>query len=747
MRGKKGTVPFFFLATALFGCKTVEYSLPLSRPGRQLTVDQIFGPKGLSGSLPGGVKWSPDGKLVTFLKATEKDAEVLDLWAFDVASGKSSVLVAAAELAPEGDKKLSKEEEARRERARVFSKGIVEYSWSPEGRMLLFPLNNDLFVFDLATRKTQQLTKTEEGETDAKFSPDEKLVSFVRKNEIFVVELATGAETQLSSGATEAIWNGVAEFIAQEEMNRRTGYWWSPQSDRIAYTQVDHAKVPEFWISDFSDNRNKPEKQFYPKAGDPNVSVKLGVLSIAQKSTQWMDLGFEPDIYLARVEWLPDGKRLSYQLLNRAQNRLDLFLADPATGAAHSILTENENEWIELHDDLRFFEDGKRFLWSSQRSGRRHLYIGQLDAHANGEGLVPVTFGDWDAISLEHLDEKGERVFFTSNRKSPLEQHLDVAKFGQTPASLTSEEGWHNATMSPDGASYIDQFSNSLRPPCLRIARVADSNFAYLEENPVPELARMDLRPPEFFEFRSAEGLSFHAKMLKPHGFDPAKKYPALVFVYGGPDSQTVKKAWGKERELWHHLLAQKGVVVFTMDGRGTGSRGKDWTRTVHRNLGHFETIDQISGAKYLASLPYVDANRIGIWGWSYGGYMSCMALFQEGTPFRLGIAVAPVTTWRNYDTHYTERFMGLPKENAEGYERSAPLSHAKNLRRRFLLIHGMADDNVHFQDSAMLIEALVKATRPFDMMLYPSKRHSIAGREAQTHLFEKMTDYVLRYL
>ena len=740
-------VSLIFLA----GCKSAAPTLPAYPnlgAAEELSVEAIFGGKSLAGTLPRAARWSPDGRTVTYLKGGAKE-EVLDLWAYDLEAGKSSVLVASTDLVPEEEQSLSKEEEARRERARVFAKGIVDYQWSPKGGYLLFPLSGDLFLFDLATRKTRRLTKTEEAEIDPKFSPDEKRISFVRKHEIFALELEGGKEFQLTSGATEKVWNGEAEFVAQEEMDRMTGTWWAPGSDRIAYIQVDHRDVPPFHIPDYSESRVAWETQLYPKAGDPNVLVKLGVVDIEGGKTTWIDLGKETDIYLPRVEWLPDGKTLSFQLQSRRQETLDLYLCDPASGSTRRVHREVEKEWVDLHSNLRFLADGKRFLWSSEESGWNHLYLGfgAVDEATDGP-MQPLTSGSWDVTGLAGVDEKAGTVYFAGTEKSHLERHLYRVRLdGKGLERITQEEGWHAVTLSPDFQHYIDQYSNPARPPSFSVHRIDGMRIGSIEEEAPTRLLHYRLSAPEFLSFYSEEGQSFFGKMIKPPGFDPGRRHPVLVFVYGGPGSQTVTKAWGGNRELWHQMLAQKGYIVFTMDGRGTGGRGKAWTRAVYKDLGHWETVDQAAGAKYLQSLPYIDPDRIGIWGWSYGGYMACMAMLASPGPFRVGVAVAPVTAWRNYDTHYTERYMGLPQENPSGYEASAPLTHAKNLRGKLLLVHGMADDNVHFQDTVQLADALVKAKKPFDLMVYPGRRHGISGRDAQVHVYEKITDFLLKNL
>ncbi|MBI4470850.1 MAG: S9 family peptidase [Acidobacteria bacterium] len=716
-------------------------SLP-RREQQELTVERIFGQPGLSGSLPAGIKWSPDGKRLTFLRAGE-GSEVQDLWFYDVATGERSILVKAAALT-RGEQVYSKEEAAMRERMRITAAGITSYLWSPSGSSLLFPINGDLYHLDLMDREVKRLTKTRAAEIDPKFSPDGRWVSFVREGDLFVVNPADGREIRLTRGATDQVQYGVSEYVAQEEMDRFTGYWWSPDSQRIALLKIDNSPVSEFHIPNYHTPQVEIEKQEYPRAGQANTIVKVGVTGIAQPKMVWMDTGDGEDHYIPRVQWLPDGKRLAIQIQSRDQDRLDLYFHDVTTGKGRRALREQDSTWVNLHDHLHFFKDGSRFLWSSERDGFRHFYLYRIDGQLSRQ----VTRGAWMVETLAGVDEKAGLLYFTTTEKSPLERHLYTVKLDGTGLErITTGEGWHTPAMAPEFDFFLDAFSDPLRPTQLTLRRTSGDLITTVEANEVRELEGYALSVPEFSSIESEDGQTLHTMMIKPPVFDPTKRYPVLVYVYGGPGVQVVAKRWGGDRFLWHQMMAQMGYVVFYLDNRGSAGRGRAFERSLHKRLGYRETRDQLAGVAYLRTLTFVDPGRIGIWGWSYGGYMTCMSLFSSGSPFRAGIAVAPVVDWHNYDTHYTERYLERPQENPEGYRESSPVTLTRGLTGKLLVVHGLADDNVHFQETVQLVDELINQGKRFELMFYPKKKHGIAGTEARIHLFKLMTDFLGRNL
>lgn len=709
---------------------------------RTLTVERIFSPPSLSGRVPTGLRWSPDGRWVTYL-ASSAGTEVMDLWGYDVTRRERTVLLKAEDLVSEGPQ-FSPEEEALRERLRMTATGITTYFWSPTGTHIFIPIAGEFYLYEWATRRLTRWLSRDLSRFDPKYSPDGRFIAYVKRGNLFLVDVQSGQERQLTFDGMDEVQNGVSEYVAQEEMDRFTGYWWSPDGRRLAYLQVDNRPVRDFHIPDYRPNYVEVEKQKYPKAGDPNAIVRVGVLSLEDGKTVWMDTGPETDIYIPRVAWLPDSKTLSVQIQSRDQDRLSLYFFDVTTGKGRLILTETEPNWVNLHDHLYFFRDGRRFLWSSERTGFRHLYLYDIE----GRLIRQLTQGEWQVEVLCGVDEARGVIYFTATEKSPMERHLyRIALDGTGLTRISREEGWHAITFSPTFEYYLDLFSNIATPPRLSLHRADGERLAYIEENVVAELQEYALSPVEFLTVRAEDGTPLPAMMIKPKGFDPRRRYPVIVYVYGGPRAQVVVNRWGGDRFLWHQLMAERGFLIFSLDNRGSWGRGKAWEAKLHRRLGYWELKDQLAGVAYLKSLPYVDPERIGIWGWSYGGYMTLMALFTAPDVFRTGIAIAPVTDWRNYDTHYTERYLERPQENPDGYRLSSPITYAAQAKVRFLLVHGMADDNVHFQDTVQLVDALIRARRPFDLMIYPGKRHGISGADARIHLFTLMTDYFLRHL
>ncbi len=711
---------------------------------KALTVERIYGEPGLGGRLPSNLEWSPDGKLLTYVQRDKGKAEV---WAYEVATGARRLLFDSAKL----PKLASPPSGIGRQPGRT-------YQWSPRGNELLLAAQGQLYLLKLANGEVKPLTSAKEPAEDPKFSPDGNWVSFVRAYNLYVVNLASGKETALTRDGREEWMNGTLDWVYPEELSIRTGYWWSPDSGRIAYLQMDQRPVTRYPILDFLPYRGKVDWERYPKAGDANPVVRVGVMDIHRPKAAWMDTGRDTDIYLARLDWLKDSRRVAIQRLNRHQNKLELLVADIENGRARVLLTEQDPAWVNVHDDLRFFSDGRRLLWASERDGFRHLYVYSLE----GQQLAQLTRGPWMVTGVAGLDEKNQAVWFSSTRRSPLERHLErislklnaqsLAVSAGEPAEITRQPGTHAPLLSPDFTFFLDTYSNTATPPRMSLYRSDGSQVAVLEENRVPELADYRLSPVQFLRVAAArvghpsDGIPLDALMVKPPDFDPSRKYPVLIHVYGGPHGQTVRNAWLGTNGLWHQMMAQKGYLVFTLDNRGMAgpARGHAFEAPIHRRFGQVELADQLEGVKYLKSLPYVDPARIGIWGWSYGGYMTCYALLNAPEVFKAGAAGAPVADWRDYDTIYTERYMGLPQQNEEGYRRSSPVNQAPQLRGRLLLVHGAADDNVHLQNTVQLVNALVKAGKRFDLMIYPGQKHGFAAQEARIHVFNRIMQFFL---
>jgi dipeptidyl-peptidase-4 len=717
--------------------------LSLSTPAQSeaLTVARIFAAPDLGGPRLREPKFSPDGRRVTFLQGKADNKDQLDLWEFDIRSGKSQLLVDSRDFVGENEK-LSAEEEARRERQRTASlRGIVEYGFSSDGARLLVPLGGDLYVYELKARanRVRRLTTTGAYETDARFSPRGNYVSFVRDQNLFAIDLRTGQERALTADGEGLVQNGVAEFVAQEEMDRNTGYWWSPDESRVAYTRIDDSPVQEVERIEINADGARVSRQRYPAAGTANTQVELKVLELASSRTTPVQLGSD-GIYLARVGWFRDSRRLAVQRQSRDQRRLDLLKVDTDSGTATVLLTESSEAWIELHDDLWFLKSRDAFIWASRRSGYRHLYLYDLE----GRLIRPLTSGPWMVVGdgtengLVGVDEAKGLVYFTANEASPLERHLYSVSLregqGSRPHRITPEAGWHDARLLPGSNQYLDLWSSPTQPPTGSIRSLNGKTQRWLVPNTLdashpysPFLA--DHVEEEYGSIEASDGQDLYYRLIKPANFTENERYPVVVDVYGGPRFQYVRKDWmGGARAAqgyFRQVLAQQGFVVFTLDNRGSGFRGEAFDTLIKGELGKIEIADQLRGVEFLKRQSYVDTDRIGIMGWSYGGYMALRALTVTNA-FKAGVAGAPVTDWRLYDTHYTERYLGLPQSGGAAYERSGVLSHANGLHGRLLLVHGMADDNVLFTHSTMLMQKLQAQDVPFELMTYPGSKHGL---------------------
>ncbi|MBI1750700.1 MAG: S9 family peptidase [Acidobacteria bacterium] len=728
------------LAALVAAVSTIGLAQQAAPQRKALTVERIYGPgPSLSGTLTQGMQWSPDGKLLSYIQGSGQGREAkLDIWALDVTSGERRVLLDSAKiqaLAPPGAEQPGTGSQATG-LGRVTPQ---RYQWSPKGEALLFLSQGNLYWFDLATQEGKRLTSSKETAEDPKISPDGRRVSFVRSFNLWAVDVASGKETQLTRDGREELMNGKLDWVYPEELDIRTGYWWSPDSLQIAFLQMNEKGVTRYPIVNFLSYTGESEMERYPKAGDSNPVVRAGVISVNGGEPRWMDTGAEKDIYLPRVEWLRDSKRVAIQRLNRAQNKLELLYADAATGASQVILTEEDKYWINLHDDLYFFSDGKRFLWSSERSGFRHLYLYDM----TGKLLKQLTSGEWEA-SGARVDEKSGTVYFSATEKSPIERHFyRVALDGTKMTRLTREDGSHGISMAPDAARYADTYSNVMTPPRQDLYRADGTKAMVINENKVSELAEYGLQPAEFLKVKGADGTERTAMMLKPPDFDALKKYPVIVYTYGGPHAQIVRNGWGAF-SLWHQMMAQKGYIIFGLDNRGSAGRGHAFEAQVYHKFGENELADQLAGVAYLKSLAYVDGTRIGIHGWSYGGYMTCYAMLNGAGAFKAGFAGAPVTDWRQYDTIYTERYMGLPKDNAEGYKQSSPVTHAAKLKGRLLIAHGTGDDNVHYANTVQLMEEFIKTGKYPEVFVYPGRGHGISDPTARVHLWRRVTQFFL---
>ncbi|HSG52488.1 MAG TPA: S9 family peptidase [Rheinheimera sp.] len=714
---------------------------------KELELERLFADPSLSGTTPRALTMAPDGSRVTYLKGKAEDANRLDLWQYHIKQGKHSLLVDADSLVS-GAETLSDEEKARRERMRLFASGIISYSWAKNSDALLFPLNGDLYYYQLEQKQAKKLTDTSAFETDATISPGGRYVAFIREQNLFVLEIATGKEKQLTFDGGGTIKNGMAEFVAQEEMGRMTGYWWAPDDSKIAFTRTDESGVAEVVRNEIYADEIKLFNQRYPYTGTANATIQLGVVNLADNQIDWLPHGENEDIYLPRVQWTQNSRYLSYQWQSRDQQKLELRLVDLSDKQQRVLLTETSNTWLNLHDDLHFLKDNSGFIWASERDGFKHLYFYDI----NGKLLRQLTSGDWIVDELDAVNEQLGTVYFTGRKDTPLERHLYQVSLKTGEIKRLTETGFdHTLVMAKDGSSFIDSFSNVLTPPKVALRALDGEVLTWLEQNELNASHALTpyhaaLNAPRFGTLEAEDGQTLHYRMFEPKSFTPGKQYPVVVSVYGGPHAQRVTNSWSP-RDLYLHYLVQQGYLVFQLDNRGSFNRGKAFEDPIYKKLGVVEIADQIKGVEYLRSLPYVNADKIAIYGHSYGGYMAIMAMFKAGDYFTAGVSGAPVTDWALYDTHYTERYLGHPAQNADGYRDSAVFPYADGLKGKLMIYHGMADDNVLFTHSTKLYKQLQDKGLLFDMINYPGSKHSMFGQPVQTHLHKSITQFFEQHL
>ena len=725
----------------------------------RLTTERLYASPALSGPSPRAVRFSPDGRRVTFLRPREEDLSRHDLWQFDARTGESSLLVDSSSVDPD-DAELPEEEKALRERRRIAGmRGIADYAWGTSDTILV-PAGGDLYLITLAPEgpKTRQLTQTEAYEYDARVSPGGRYVSFIRDEALYAIEIATGEAQQISPPARpqEAIRYGVAEFVAQEEMSRYTGYWWSPDERYIAFTEVDESGVDIIPRFDIEADQVRVIDQRYPRAGRPNARVSLLVRDMTTGQTRTI-AGFGPDNYLARVNWT--GSSLWFQSVNREQTEIRFNRTDGLPWRVWSPFTEVQPHWVNLSDDFRELPDG-RILTTHESDGYRHIY---LRDPSNG-AFRQITDGAWVVSAISGFDADQGLVYFTGFRDTPLEQHLYSVPL-PPPASpgaregdgapeagirrLTEAGGSWAVTMSPDADSWIGTFSSPRQPPRTGLYNTDGSLIAWVSENRLdqahpyhPYLASHT--SPEFGTLKAEDGQLLYYSLRKPPDFDPALRYPVIVEVYGGPHVQTVRNEWGPVSDVFY---THQGFIVFRLDNRGSWNRGKAFEDVIYRRTGDAEVRDQLTGIDWLRQQDFVDTRRIFLQGWSYGGYMTLMTLAQAPPGIFAGaIAGAPVTDWSLYDTFYTERYLDTPQDNPEGYVASSVSIPPKGPGAPLLLVHGMADDNVTFDNTTRLIARMQEMGQMFELMTYPGQRHGIRGEALQVHLMRSRMSFIRRH-
>ncbi len=751
----------FFLALSLL------WLAPTSLAQEQLTMEKLFNSREFSGEFFRGGNWAAAGPVLLYIDTNrETDASSLVQWNLET-DARTTLIDGRDLLKPDGDGGLI---------------NLEDYQYSADGSKVLLYTDSER-VWRLNTKGYYYVYNIEEGTVTpvsdraeglqmfAKFNPHATQVAFVRERNLFVVDLMTGVERQLTSDGSEGgIINGTFDWVYEEEFGLRDGFRWSPDGEHIAFFKLDESNTRDFALTDLTTLYPEYQEFRYPKAGEANSEVQIGVIDIASgdisffDTDTWMEGGDETE-YIASMGWTPamaDGSSDVWMLrLNRDQNKGDLLYCDPATGGVRIILHEEEDSYLEVETGfsdlstgtITYLRDGEHFVWRSDRSGYSHLYLYEND----GTFIERVTGGHWDVTDFHGVDEETGMVYFTSAAASPMERHLyriglpgtPARNAVSTPQKITGSSGWHNVNPSADFDFFIDSYSNSTTPNTTTLYHMDGSEMMVLEDNEalIDRLAAYDLPPVEFIEVPAADGTPLNAYIIKPSDFDPNKEYPLLIHTYGGPGSQEVRNSWGGQERLWHHFLAEEyGIIVAGVDNRGTGGRGKEFKTLTQLNLGPLEAEDQIAAAQHLGDLNYIDEDRMGIWGWSYGGYLTLLAMsYGEGPEtFHAGVSVAPVSNWRFYDTIYTERYLSTPQKNPGGYDNGSPVTYAENFApdQELLIVHGSGDDNVHVQNTIVMSDALIDANVQFDLMIYPNRTHGIFGGNTRMHLFTKLTNF-----
>lgn len=720
-------------------------SLPAAAQQQLLTIDDIFDPDkkvDFDGHPPRDLQWIDDSHYAWPREGATRST--VDWMKVDAVSGASQPLFDAARM----ETALAKlpgvgTGEAHRqahERSLIFN---------PTYTAALITIASDLYLYTFSDARAVRLTYAPGEEESPTFSPDGSLVAFVRRNNLFVVDLATSRETPLTADGAPQILNGKLDWVYEEEIygrGQKQAFWWSPDSSRIAFLQIDDRPVSTYITVDDIPYDPTVERWDYPRAGDPNPIAKLAVVRASGGDPQWVDTArySATDHLIVRVGWTPDSTHLAYEVQNRTQTWLDLDLADPASGATRTILRETGKYWIDAEGtELPLWLKDGSFLWLSERSGWRHVYRYKTD----GSLVKQITEGKWEVRALDGIDEAAVSIYFSATEHSPISSHVYRIRLDGTGMErLSQREGAHAPRFSPGFSLYIDQWSDAATPIEVRLHKNDGAEVRVIYQLAAPALARYRLSKPEFLQVKTRDGFLMEAEMIKPPDFNPSRRYPVYQFTYGGPHGSAVRNSWMGSLYLYHQLLAQKGIIVWICDNRTASGKGAESEWPVYKRFGELELRDIQDGIQWLKQQPYVDGARIGIHGWSFGGFMTSYAL-THSTSFAMGIAGGTVSDWRDYDTVYTERYMGLPQENPDGYRDSAPRWSAKDLHGALLLIHGAIDDNVHPQNTMQLVYELQKAQKPFRLMLYPKSRHGVAEPALVKHLYTMMLDFTLEHL
>ncbi|HYM78774.1 MAG TPA: DPP IV N-terminal domain-containing protein [Candidatus Dormibacteraeota bacterium] len=745
MKRKPFLLPCFALITLLAGFCISDVAHAQNPPTKPLTIESLSQPGGLTGRGPETTEWSPDGTKLSFVQRDEK-GERGELWYVDAATGEKKVLVSAAKLASlDPDVNKVKNE---REKERLTRYHVAAYLWAPDSKHLMFDSQGQLWFYDLGTETAVQFTSAGDPSGDPKFSPDGNHVAYTRKHNLYVRPVSGKGEKALTKDTGENLFNGDIDWVYAEELGVRSNYSWSPDSKEIVFLHMDETNVPTYPITDWMPTHPTVDPEKYPKVGDPNPVVKLGVVDTDKGKVRWIDLKNDPETYIPRFGWVKEGV-IWAEVLNRTEDKMDLYFVDAKSGKSRIVLTESTpGAWIDFeHVEVRFLKSTAQFLWPSWRDGNMHIYLYSFDKQnpmaADAKLERQLTKGDFEVLGIEGVDEAAGTVFFAANKDDPRQTHIySVQLDGSGFKALTTEVGQHLATFSDDGKHYRHMYFGPQSAPVITLCAVGGAC------NPVwkgrDEIGEYGLRVPKDLEFKADDGTTLYGRLLLPPEGTASGKIPMIVNIYGGPAGQMVRKG---VPDAFDEILARKGFAIFAVDNRGTPGRDRKFQTAIRHEFGAIELKDQLTALdQLLAQYPQLDKDRIGIWGWSNGGSMTLYAM-THSERFKAGVAVAPVTNQANYDSIYTERYMGLLKDDKEGYEQSDVTRSAGKLHGALLLVHGTSDDNVHFQNSIQMINALINAGKQFRLMIYPNKTHSISGKDTRVHLFTMIEEHFEREL
>jgi dipeptidyl-peptidase 4 len=704
----------------------------------RITLEDIWQKYTFRTASPEGYNAMNNGQHYTDL---EKNGNTNDLVKYEIKSGKKVEVLVKGEDIKAGDNIIP----------------LNGYSFSPDESMIILSIESEHiyrrsskakhYIFDIRSKKLSELSANGK-QMFPTFSPDGKKIAFVRDNNLFYKDLETGEEVQVTSdGENNKIKNGWADWVYEEEFSKANYFGWNADGKCLAYMRFDETNVKEYSMDMYNGNLYPEKVTFkYPKAGEDNSIVSVHIYDVTSKKTVMADIGTEKDIYIPRIMWTADPKVLSIQRMNRLQNKLELMFANSANGSTKVVLTEEAKTYVDITDHLTFLSNNKGFIWSSERDDYYHLYYYDI----SGKLVNQITKGNWDIIDLKGYDEKSNTLYYVSTERGAINRDLYSIKLnGEGKKLLSGAEGTTDADFTNGLKYYVSSHSNANTPPVYELHTADGKLVKVLEDNKdlKQKMKSYDLSQKTFFTFKTSEGIELNGWMMKPQHFDANKKYPVYMFAYNGPGSNECNNAWETYDFWWHSLLNQEGYMVVCVDGRGTYGRGRQFKHCTYLQMGKLETVDQIETAKYLGTLPYVDKSRIGFQGWSYGGYMASLLISKGADYFKAAIAVAPVTNWKYYDNIYTERFLRKPADNKSGYEDNSPVNFVKQIKGKFLLVHGSADDNVHYQNSMEMAKALVMHNIPFDFMTYPNKNHGIFGGFTRLHLYNKMLNFVKQNL